>query len=220
MGGGDWGGGRLELLPLILAHEEAVELDLLDKGIDYRDYFRPGGGKSRLTLRRLLLIVEDLDPFASRFWAESEAFGLWWQLNRGKKDRFATGDRALMDIAGGLSQEPYWRLRVRQIVEAEEVKAEKAARIRAGVVERERRRRLTQAAVPKKPVDPRPDLNAADVRALCVVSGVGPVLAERVVEDREQRGPFKTVADVRRVPGVGAAKATALGEKFRVTEGA
>lgn len=216
MGGGDRGGGRLELLPLILAHEEAVELDLLDKGIDYRDYFRPGGGKSRLTLRRLLLIVEDLDPFASRFWTESEAFGLWWQLNRGKKDRFAMGDRALMDIAGGLSQEPYWRLRVRQIVEAEEVKAEKAARIRAGVAERERRRRLAQAAAPKKPVDPRPDLNTADVPALCVVSGVGPVLAERVVADREQHGPFASVGDVRRVPGVGAAKAAALGEKFRV----
>lgn len=216
MGGGDRGGGRLELLPLILAHEEAVELDLLDKGIDYRDYFRPGGGKSRLTLRRLLLIVEDLDPFASRFWTESEAFGVWWQLNRGKKDRFATGDRVLMDIAGGLSQEPYWRLRVRQIVEAEEVKAEKAARIRAGVVERERRRRLARAAAPKEPVDPRPDLNAADVSALCVVSGVGPVLARRVVADREQRGSFKTVADVRRVPGVGAVKVAALGEKFRV----
>lgn len=220
MGGGDRGGGRLELLPLILAHEEAVELDLLDKGIDYRDYFRPGGGASQLTLRRLLLIVEDLDPFASRFWTESEAFGLWWQLNRGKKDRFATGDRVLMDIAGGLSQEPYWRLRVRQIVEAEEVKAEKAARIRAGVAERERRRRLAQAAVPKKPVDPRPDLNAADVPALCVVSGVGPVLARRVVADREQHGPFASVGDVRRVPGVGAAKAAALGEKFRVAEGA
>lgn len=216
MGGGDRGGGRLELLPLILAHEEAVELDLLDKGIDYRDYFRPGGGKSRLTLRRLLLIVEDLDPFASRFWTESEAFGLWWQLNRGKKDRFATGDRVLMDIAGGLSQEPYWRLRVRQIVEAEEVKAEKAARIRAGVAERERRRRLALAAKPAKPVDPRPDLNAADVSALCAARGVGPVLAERVAADREQHGPFASVGDARRVPGVGAAKAAALGEKFRV----
>ena len=212
MGGGDRGGGRLELLPLILAHEEAVELDLLDKGIDYRDYFRPGGGKSRLTLRRLLLIVEDLDPFASRFWTESEAFGLWWQLNRGKKDRFATGDRVLMDIAGGLSQEPYWRLRVRQIVEAEEVKAEKAARIRAGVAERERRRRMAQAAKPVKPA--RPDLNTADVSALCAVSGVGPVLARRVVADREQHGPFASVGDVRRVPGVGAAKAAALGESF------
>lgn len=216
MGGGDRGGGRLELLPLILAHEEAVELDLLDKGIDYRDYFRPGGGKSRLTLRRLLLIVEDLDPFASRFWTESEAFGLWWQLNRGKKDRFATGDRVLMDIAGGLSHEPYWRLRVRQIVEAEEIKAEKAARIRAGVAERERRRRMALAAKPAKPVDPRPDLNTADVPALCAVSGVGPVLARRVVADREQHGPFASVGDVRRVPGVGAAKAAALGEKFRV----
>lgn len=165
-----------------------------------------------MTLRRLLLIVEDLDPFASRFWTESEAFGLWWQLNRGKKDRFATGDRVLMDIAGGLSQEPYWRLRVRQIVEAEEVKAEKAARIRAGVAERERRRRMAQAAKPVKPA--RPDLNTADVSALCAVSGVGPVLARRVVADREQHGPFASVGDVRRVPGVGAAKAAALGESF------
>lgn len=197
-----------------------MELDLLDRGIDYRDYYRPGGGQSRLTLRRLLLIVEDLDPFESRFWTQSEAFGLWWELNRGKQDRFATGDRVLMDIASGLSTEQYWRLRVRKIVEAEEVKAEKAARIRSGVAERERRRRQALAEARKRPADPRPDLNAADVSAITVAPGVGPVLARRIVADREQRGPFASVFDVRRVPGVGAAKAAALGEKFRVAEGA
>lgn len=193
-----------------------MELDLLDRGVDYRDYYRPGGGQSRLTLRRLLLIVEDLDPFESRFWTQSEAFGLWWELNRGKKDRFAAGDRALMDIASGLSTEQYWRLRMRKIIEAEEVKAEKAARIRAGVAERERRRRLASVRASRRLVDPRPSLNAADAAALACVPGVGLVLAGQIVKYREAHGPFASVGDVRLVPGIGAAKTAALVEKFRL----
>lgn len=47
-----------------------MELDLFDRGVDYRDFYRPRGGRSRLTLRRLLLLVEGMDMFDSRFWAE------------------------------------------------------------------------------------------------------------------------------------------------------
>lgn len=47
-----------------------MELDLADMGIDYRDRFKPGGGPSRLTVRRLLLLVDGLDRFTSRFWNE------------------------------------------------------------------------------------------------------------------------------------------------------
>ncbi|MCT1411649.1 hypothetical protein [Corynebacterium sanguinis] len=47
-----------------------MELDLFDRGVDYRDFYRPRGGRSRLTLRRLLLLVEGMDVFDSRFWAE------------------------------------------------------------------------------------------------------------------------------------------------------
>lgn len=37
-------------------------------GIDYRDRWRPGGGASQLTLRRLLVLIEGMDRGNSKFW--------------------------------------------------------------------------------------------------------------------------------------------------------
>lgn len=48
-------------------------------------------------------------------------------------------------------------------------------------------------------------LNSADAARLETLPGIGPVLAERIVADREAHGPFASVADIARVPGVGAA---------------
>lgn len=45
-----------------------MEQDFADKGWDYRDRYRPGGGPSRMTVRRLLLLVDGLDQRTSRFW--------------------------------------------------------------------------------------------------------------------------------------------------------
>lgn len=190
-----------------------MELDLFDRGVDYRDYYRPGGGASRLTMRRLLLLVADLDPFASRFWAEAEDFGLWWELNEKKKDRFTTAERTLMDIAGGLGGEKYWRLRVRELVQAEIVKAEKRERILAGVRERERRRALAaKKAVSGSPPDTRPNLNTIEVGELLAVDGVGRSLASRIVARR----PFDRVEDLRDVKGVGPQRYKLLAAKFQV----
>ncbi|NOM65093.1 hypothetical protein EU799_07450 [Corynebacterium silvaticum] len=50
--------------------EDLVEQDFADKGWDYRYFFLPNGGESRLTLRRLLLLVDGLDRDSSRFWAD------------------------------------------------------------------------------------------------------------------------------------------------------
>lgn len=49
--------------------------------------------------------------------------------------------------------------------------------------------------------------NAADLEAL---PGVGPVLAARIVADRDVHGPFASLADLARVPGVGQAIVTGL----------
>ena len=62
--------GKIELLPYIREHEDLVEQDLAFMGIDYRDFWRPKGGASRLTLRRLLVLVDGLDRTRSRFWSE------------------------------------------------------------------------------------------------------------------------------------------------------
>lgn len=51
-------------------HEE-LEADLRDMGWDLRDWYRPGGGRSQLTTRVLLQIIDlNLDRRTSRFWCE------------------------------------------------------------------------------------------------------------------------------------------------------
>jgi competence protein ComEA len=48
------------------------------------------------------------------------------------------------------------------------------------------------------------NLNRADASELDALPGIGPVLAERIVADREANGPFASVDDLARVSGVGA----------------
>ncbi len=50
------------------------------------------------------------------------------------------------------------------------------------------------------------DLNLAGVSDLESLPGVGPVLANRIVDFREEHGPFSTVEDLLDVPGIGEAK--------------
>lgn len=50
------------------------------------------------------------------------------------------------------------------------------------------------------------DLNGATAAQLESLPGVGPVLAERIVSHRTERGPFQTVEDLLDVPGIGEAK--------------
>ncbi len=47
------------------------------------------------------------------------------------------------------------------------------------------------------------DLNAADERELTRLSGIGDVLAARIVSYREAHGPFSTVEDLADVSGIG-----------------
>jgi len=54
------------------------------------------------------------------------------------------------------------------------------------------------------------NLNSADAQQLEALPGVGPVLAQRIVTDREANGPFVTLTDLGRVSGVGDAIVDAL----------
>lgn len=49
------------------------------------------------------------------------------------------------------------------------------------------------------------DVNRAGAAALQTLPGIGPVLASRIIQEREKRGPFKTVDDLTRVSGIGPA---------------
>ncbi len=48
------------------------------------------------------------------------------------------------------------------------------------------------------------DLNAATAAELELLPRIGPKLAAAIVADRAARGPFKSVDDLDRVPGIGA----------------
>ena len=63
-----------------------------------------------------------------------------------------------------------------------------------------------QAAPSKESKEVLIDINRADVNELEGVKGIGPLLASRIVKDREANGPFKHLEDLIRVPGIGQAK--------------
>jgi competence protein ComEA len=54
------------------------------------------------------------------------------------------------------------------------------------------------------------DLNAAGVAELDALPGIGPVLAQRIVEHRSREGPFRSVEELDDVPGIGPAIAAEL----------
>ena len=47
------------------------------------------------------------------------------------------------------------------------------------------------------------DINTADEETLQQLPGIGPALAERIVADRAANGPFDSVDELTRVPGIG-----------------
>jgi len=49
------------------------------------------------------------------------------------------------------------------------------------------------------------NINTAPVDALQELPGIGPALAERVVHYRQEHGPFKSVAEIKEVKGIGDA---------------
>jgi len=53
-------------------------------------------------------------------------------------------------------------------------------------------------------------LNHASVTDLEGLPGVGPVLAQRIIDHRERHGPFETVEDLLDVSGIGEAKLAGL----------
>ena len=55
-----------------------------------------------------------------------------------------------------------------------------------------------------------PDLNHAGAADLACLPGIGPVLAERIVAERTAHGPFRELADLTRVPGLGRARVERL----------
>jgi comEA protein len=56
------------------------------------------------------------------------------------------------------------------------------------------------------------NINLANVREFDNLPGVGPALAERIVENRERYGSFRGVEDITRVKGIGDKKMAKIRE--------
>jgi len=47
------------------------------------------------------------------------------------------------------------------------------------------------------------DINSATAQQLASLPGIGPKIAQRIIQWREKNGPFETTADLKKVKGVG-----------------
>ncbi|MBC9785012.1 ComEA family DNA-binding protein [Heliobacterium chlorum] len=60
------------------------------------------------------------------------------------------------------------------------------------------------------------NINSADASELDKLPGVGPALAQRILQYRETKGPFQRVEDIQNVPGIGPKKYNDMKEMLSV----
>lgn len=60
------------------------------------------------------------------------------------------------------------------------------------------------------------NINRATARQLDALDGIGPVLAQRIVDFRKVNGSFSSVDDLQKVSGIGAAKFAQIKSKVRI----
>lgn len=98
----------------------------------------------------------------------------------------------------------------RPVSEARELAASRAARESEAAVS-------DDPPVVRSDVSRRIDLNQASLSDLEALPGIGPKLAQRVIEYRNERGPFGKVEDLREVKGIGRRKFDRLRPHVLVT---
>ena len=62
------------------------------------------------------------------------------------------------------------------------------------------------------------NINSATASEFEALPGIGPVLAEEIVNYREKNGPFKSIEEIINVSGIGKAKFNAISEYITVGE--
>lgn len=61
-----------------------------------------------------------------------------------------------------------------------------------------------------QPISYRINPNTADRDTLCLLPGIGPQTAQKIIDNRAAQGPFKNTDDLERVKGIGAKTAAAM----------
>jgi competence protein ComEA len=72
----------------------------------------------------------------------------------------------------------------------------------------EKKKPKTQKKKPSFPIN----INTASKEDLCFIKGVGPAMAQKIIDHRENKGEFRTAKDLEKVPGIGAKKRAAMEE--------
>jgi competence protein ComEA len=58
------------------------------------------------------------------------------------------------------------------------------------------------------------NINNADAAALDLLPGVGPAMAQKIIDYRKSNGPFRMLEDIKNVPGIGESKYQNLKDKI------
>ena len=60
------------------------------------------------------------------------------------------------------------------------------------------------------------NINTADAERLATLKGIGPALAQRIIDHREQNGAFKSIDETKNVRGIGQKKFDAFKDKITI----
>jgi competence protein ComEA len=78
---------------------------------------------------------------------------------------------------------------------------------------------LAPAATPTKTeYEFRVDINTADIAELRTLEGIGPTLAERIIDYRKVHGAFRRIEELTKVPGFGEKRLAQLSPRLMITQ--
>ena len=60
------------------------------------------------------------------------------------------------------------------------------------------------------------NINTADLATLMTLDGIGEVYAQRIIDYRNEHGPFSDIVDITNVPGIGTKRFEAIMDKITV----
>ena len=75
---------------------------------------------------------------------------------------------------------------------------------------------ITQITVQTDPVKDKININTASKEELMTLSGIGEVIAQRIIDYREEHGKFSAVEEIKNVTGIGEARFNNIKDQITV----